>query len=248
MASIVTRNIDGAGQAGVKLIVFDLDGTLVDSQHVIIASMRAAFASYDLPMPTDEAIRRIVGLRLVEGLARLAPGLEPARHETLAQAYRDGFLAAQADAAAREALFPGVREMLQALANANFVLGIATGKSRRGLLAALERHDLGSLFATLQTGDQPPGKPHPAMLLRAIEDVGIMPAAAAMVGDTTYDILMARAAGALPVGVAWGYHGVDELGAAGAAHLVASSAELPPLFAALSAGWPSLDRASGPSG
>ena len=215
-----------------KLIVFDLDGTLVDSQHVIIASVRAAFAADDLPTPSDEAIRRIVGLRLVEGLARLAPGLDPARHDALAQAYRDGFQAAQADAGAREALFPGVRDMLQALADAGFALGIATGKSRRGLLATLERHDLQSLFVTLQTGDQPPGKPHPAMLLRALEEVGVAPAAAAMVGDTTYDILMARAAGVLPVGVAWGYHGADELGAAGAVHLVARCAELPPLFAA----------------
>ncbi|HUA55428.1 MAG TPA: HAD-IA family hydrolase [Candidatus Sulfotelmatobacter sp.] len=217
-----------------KLIVFDFDGTLVDSQHVIIASVRAAFARHDLAAPADAAIRRIVGLPLVEGLARLAPGLDPVQHQALAEGYRAGFQAAQADAAMREALFPGVREMLEALANAGFTLGIATGKSQRGLLAGLERHGLRSLFATLQTGDQQPGKPNPAMLLSALEEVGVAAEAAAMVGDTTYDITMARAAGTLPIGVRWGYHEAAELEDAGAAHLVAHSAELPPLFAALS--------------
>jgi phosphoglycolate phosphatase len=219
----------------VKLIVFDFDGTLVDSQHVIIASVRAAFAHWNLPAPADEAIRRIVGLRLVEGLARLAPGLEPARHEALALAYRDQFRLAQADAAAREALFPGVPAMLAALADAGFVLGIATGKSQRGLRAALERYGLASLFTTLQTGDVPPGKPHPAMLLRAIDDVGVAPEATVMIGDTTFDIEMARSAGALPIGVAWGYHAPDELTAAGAAHIVAHTGAIAPLIARLAA-------------
>ncbi|MBI3516000.1 MAG: HAD-IA family hydrolase [Proteobacteria bacterium] len=219
-----------------KLIVFDFDGTLVDSQHVIIASVRAAFARWELPAPTDDAIRGIVGLRLVEGLARLAPGLETARHEALAQAYREGFSVAQADAAGREVLFPGVPDMLAELAGAGFTLGIATGKSRRGLLAGLERHALGSLFMTLQTGDVPPGKPHPAMLLRAIEAAGVAPHETVMIGDTTFDIAMACAAGALPIGVAWGYHAVDDLRAAGAAHVVASVAEVVPLLARLVAG------------
>lgn len=215
-----------------KLIVFDFDGTLVDSQHVIIASVRGAFAHHGLSAPTDEAIRRIVGLPLVEGLARLAPGLAPAQHLALADGYRAGFHAAQADAAVREVLFPGVRAMLEALAKAGFVLGIATGKSQRGLLAALERHDLRALFATLQTGDQQPGKPDPAMLLSALDEVGVGSEAAAMIGDTTYDITMACAAGVLPIGVRWGYHDPAELEAAGAAHLVSSTAELPPFFAA----------------
>jgi phosphoglycolate phosphatase len=230
-----------------KLIVFDLDGTLVDSQHVIVATMQAAFALYDQPAPSAEAVRCIVGLPLVEGVARLAPGLDPLQHDALAQAYRDGYQTSLGQVATPDALFPGVRAMLEALHGTGFLLGIATGKSQRGLRATLERHGLMPLFMTLQTGDVPPGKPHPAMLLRAIEDAGVAPDEAAMVGDTTYDMTMARAAGALPVGVAWGYHPVEELTAAGAVHLVTSSAALPPLFAALAGPWSPPAPASGSS-
>jgi phosphoglycolate phosphatase len=216
-----------------KLIVFDVDGTLVDSQHVIVASVQAGFANFGRPVPPADAIRRIVGLPLTEGLARLAPDLDPPGIEALARAYRDGFQARRSAPDLPETLFPGVRAMLEALAEAGFQLGVATGKSRRGLLSVLEHHRLMPFFITLQTGDVPPGKPHPAMLLRAIDEAGVAPEDAAMIGDTTFDIAMARAAGALAVGVAWGYHPPDELVAAGAAHLVASSAEIAPLFAAL---------------
>lgn len=216
-----------------KLIVFDLDGTLVDSQHVIVASVQAGFARHDLPPPTPEAIRRIVGLPLVDGLARLAPELAPAQHAALAQSYRDSFQAARATGDVQETLFPGVRAMLEALAGAGYQLGIATGKSRRGLMAVLEHHALLPFFMTLQTGDEPPGKPHPAMLLRAIAAAEVAPAATAMIGDTSFDMAMAVAAGALPIGVAWGYHPAPELTAAGAVHLVASNLEIPPLFASL---------------
>jgi len=216
-----------------KLIVFDVDGTLVDSQHVIIASVRAGFAHHGLPPPTDEAIRRIVGLSLIEGVARLASGLDPAQHTALAQSYRDAFQAARTTGDVHETLFPGVRPMLEALAAAGYQLGIATGKSRRGLMAVLEHHALLPFFMTLQTGDEPPGKPHPAMLLRAIAAAGVEPAATAMIGDTSFDIQMAVAAGTLPIGVAWGYHAAHELTAVGAVHLVTGCLEIPPLFASL---------------
>jgi len=216
-----------------KLIVFDVDGTLVDSQHVIVASVQAGFANLGLPAPTGDAIRRIVGLPLADGLARLAPELDPPAIAALVLAYREGFQARRAAPDLPETLFPGVRAMLEALAAAGFQLGVATGKSRRGLLAVLEHHALLPFFVTLQTGDLPPGKPHPAMLLRAIEEAGVAPAETAMIGDTSFDIAMARAAGTLPIGVAWGYHPPDELVAAGAAHLVSSCAEIAPLVAAL---------------
>jgi phosphoglycolate phosphatase len=230
-----------------KLIVFDLDGTLVDSQHVIVATMRAAFAAYDLPAPSAESVRRIVGLPLVDGVARLAPDLDPPRHTALAQAYRDGYQPTLARSAGTDHLFPGVRAMLDDLCAAGFRLGIATGKSQRGLRATLERHDLLDRFTTLQTGDVPPGKPHPAMLLRAIEDAAVRPSETAMIGDTTYDIDMARAAGALPIGVAWGYHPVPELKGAGAVHLVSGCGEIPPLLAPLAGSCPPVAPANGPS-
>lgn len=231
----------------IKLIVFDLDGTLVDSQHVIVATMQAAFTVYGLAAPTPEAVRRIVGLPLVEGVARLAPQLDPLQHDALAQAYRDGYQPALARIGATDDLFPGVRTMLEALHGAGFLLGIATGKSQRGLRASLERHGLTGLFTTLQTGDAPPGKPHPAMLLRAIDEAVVTPAETAMIGDTTFDITMAVAAGALPIGVAWGYHPPQELGAAGAVHLVTSSAQVLPLFASLFGPWSHAAPASGSS-
>lgn len=219
-----------------RLIVFDVDGTLVDSQHIIIATMTAAFAAYDLPAPPHETVRRIVGLPLVEGVARLAPQLENLQHEAIAEAYRDGFQAARLRATPPECLFPGVRPMLEALASAGFTLGIATGKSRRGLDGTLERHGLTAFFETLQTGDQLPGKPHPAMLLRAIEAVGVAPTETAMIGDTSFDMAMACAAGALPIGVAWGYHPPVELEQAGAVHLVSACAEIAALFGAMVSG------------
>jgi phosphoglycolate phosphatase len=230
-----------------KLVVFDLDGTLVDSQHVIVATMQAAFTVYGLAPPTPDAVRRIVGLPLVDGVARLAPGLDPLQHEALAQGYRDHYQPTLARTAGSDALFPGVRTMLDALRDAGHLLGIATGKSQRGLRATLERHGLTAFFVTLQTGDVPPGKPHPAMLLRAIEEAGVGAAETAMVGDTTFDIAMAVAAGALPVGVSWGYHPPEELGAAGAVHLVTSSAQVPPLFARLAGPCSLAAPANGPS-
>jgi len=129
-----------------KLIVFDLDGTLVDSQHVIVSTVRAAFEHFGLPQPAADAIRRIVGLRLVEGLARLAPALAPDEVVALAEAYRTTFQARRVASDLTETLFPGVLAMLEALRDAGFRLGIATGKSRRGLLSVLERHALADFF------------------------------------------------------------------------------------------------------
>jgi phosphoglycolate phosphatase len=216
-----------------KLIVFDVDGTLVDSQHVIISTAQAAFERFGLPRPDDDAVRRIIGLPLAEGLARLAPMLDEAQVEDLARAYRETFQAARAMPELPETLFPGVVAMLEAVAAAGFALGIATGKSRRGLLSVLERHGLARFFCTLQTGDVPPGKPHPAMLLRALDECGVTPAEAAMIGDTTFDIAMACAAGTLPIGVAWGNHPAGELTAAGAAYVVETSEAIAPLLAGL---------------
>lgn len=213
------------------LVVFDCDGTLVDSQHAIIACMAAAFAAELAPPPAAASVRRVIGLPLAECVARLGPDLDAGRQARIVAAYKENFFTLRQRPDHHEPLFPGALAALDAIAGSGALLGIATGKARRGLLAVLERHGLESRFVTLQTGDLGPGKPHPAMLERAMDEAGCGPAETAMVGDTVFDIQMARSAGAWAVGVAWGYHDPHELSAAGAHGLVDDFAALPGLLA-----------------
>jgi phosphoglycolate phosphatase len=201
------------------LAIFDCDGTLVDSQHVIVACMSAAFSAESLAPPPSAAVRQVIGLPLQECMARLAPDQGEGRHERLVEHYKDSFFTLRQDPAHHEPLFDGALEAIDALEEAGFVLGIATGKARRGLLAILDRLGLTHRFATLQTSDLPPGKPHPAMLERAMAETGFDPADTIMIGDTTFDMQMARSARTAAMAVSWGYHPVDELRAAGA-HMV----------------------------
>jgi phosphoglycolate phosphatase len=215
----------------VKLIVFDCDGTLVDSQATIVTCAQAAFQAAGLAVPSAEAIRRIVGLSLVEAMHELLPEAGPATAARVAEHYREAFIAHRAGPDFHEPLFPGARELLDDLLARDYVLGVATGKAMRGLLAILEHHDLRSHFVTLQTADLHPSKPHPAMLLAAMAETGIPASSSILLGDTSYDMLMAMAAGVLPVGVSWGNHPVEELRAAGAAHVLATFHELNMLLA-----------------
>jgi phosphoglycolate phosphatase len=214
-----------------RLAVFDCDGTLVDSQHVIVTCMNATFSGEGLAPPTAEAVRRVIGLRLQECIARLAPLEEAARHLRLTEAYRDHFITLRQKPDHFEPLFDGALAALDVLEGTGWVLGVATGKSRRGLLPVLERHGLERRFATLQTSDIGPGKPHPAMLERAMAEVGVAPNDTVMIGDTSFDMLMARSAGTSAVGVSWGYHPVTELEAAGAHTIVGHFNELPAAMA-----------------
>ncbi|MGD9512404.1 MAG: HAD-IA family hydrolase [Geminicoccaceae bacterium] len=200
-----------------RLLVFDVDGTLVDSQATIVACVQAAFRAEGLVPPRAEAIRRIVGLSLVEAVLALMDEPDPAAAPRLAEHYKAAFLEHRARPDFQEPLFPGARAILDDLLERGFVLGIATGKAMRGLRFVLERHGLERHFTTLQTADLHPSKPHPAMLLAAMQESGISAAETMLIGDTTYDILMARAVGAMPVGVAWGNHAAEELAEAGAA-------------------------------
>ena len=210
-----------------KLVVFDCDGTLVDSQHMIVAAMENAFAGFGMATPGRAAILSVVGLSLEEAVRRLVPPTEDTDVPALAEAYKGAFGELRRDQAHQEPLYPGVRETLVALANEpGVLLGVATGKSRRGLAAVLEREGLTDLFVTLQTADTHPSKPHPAMLLAAMTEVGAEAHRTLMIGDTTYDIGMARDAGARPIGVAWGYHPPAELEAAGAHRVLADSLTL----------------------
>jgi phosphoglycolate phosphatase len=202
----------------VKLIVFDVDGTLVDSQDLIVAAQGATFRAHGLAPPSRERSLSIVGLSLVEAFRILAPN-GPA--ESLADGYKTAFQRLRADPAYREPLFPGAAELLAELSERDgVVLGIATGKSRRGVAHLIERHAWHARFATIQTADDHPSKPHPAMLRQALAETG------AMVGDSTFDMAMARAAGIGAIGVSWGYHRPEALSEAGAETIVHSYAEL----------------------
>ena len=210
-----------------RLAIFDCDGTLVDSQHRIAATMRAAFASEGLAQPDLPAIRRVVGLPLADCMALLAAERDAVTHGRLVDAFRHHFHLPGAEPAdGEEPLFAGCRAALDALEDAGWLLGIATAKGRRGLDGVLSRHGLAGRFVTLQTGDVSPGKPHPAVLQRALAEAGVGAADAVMIGDTSYDMVMACQAGVRPIGVAWGYHDEDGLRAAGAESVVADFAAL----------------------
>lgn len=212
-----------------QLVVLDVDGTLVDSQVMIVAAQREAFAAVGLPAPTRARSLSIVGLSLNEAFTTLVGASGPV--EALAEAYRQAFGRLRADPECREALFPGVAETVAALAaRSDVVLGIATGKSRRGVAHLVERHGWENVFATIQTADDAPSKPDPGMLLAAMAETGIGPADAMMVGDTTFDMEMARAAGIRPIGVSWGYHPVAALREAGAERVIGAMSELPGLL------------------
>jgi phosphoglycolate phosphatase len=199
-----------------RLVVFDVDGTLIDSQHLILAAMAAAFDRAGHPLPAREAVLGVVGLSLPEAMAALAAHLPASETLALAEHYRASFVVGRGDAA-EAPLYPGARAALERLeADPGTLLGVATGKARRGLDHVLAHHRLGRFFVTAQTADGHPSKPHPSMLLAALSETGVAAERAVMVGDTEFDVAMGRAAGMATVGVAWGYHPRARLEAAGA--------------------------------
>ena len=204
-----------------RLALFDCDGTLVDSQHSICAAMEACFAEAGLDRPARERTRAVVGLSLVEAMQKMLPEADPATHEALAEGYKGAFQELRAQGAVEEPLFDGIAELIDTLAADGWLLGVATGKSQRGLALCLEAHGLAGRFVTLQTADLHPSKPHPSMIEAAMAEAGAAPATTLMIGDTSYDMAMARAAGAGGIGALWGYHGAEELLRAGAHHVAA---------------------------
>ncbi|MCV2882391.1 HAD-IA family hydrolase [Actibacterium sp. XHP0104] len=195
-----------------KLVIFDVDGTLVDSQAHIKGAMAAAFAEQGLPAPHD--MLGIVGLSLPEAMARLAPQLDDPTRATMVATYKQAFHDLRA-ADLPSPLYPGARAALDALrARDEVLLGLATGKSRKGLDHVIEAHDLGRYFVTQQVADHHPSKPHPSMVLTALAETGVEPGDAVVIGDTSFDMDMARAAGVTGIGVSWGYHPRPALAAA----------------------------------
>jgi len=212
-----------------KLVIFDCDGTLVDSQHMIVAAMSAAYRAHDLPIPEREVLLSVVGLSLIEAFTKLGQGRHRFPAESLANHYRDAFHAMRGPGAPVEPLYPGAAEAIAELAQRGDVaLGVATGKSRRGVRLVLGHHGLLEHFITIKTADDAPSKPHPEMVLAAMQDAGAEPANTVVVGDTAYDMEMARAAGASGIGVTWGYHPRAALESAGALVVIDGFAKLVP--------------------
>lgn len=207
--------------------MFDMDGTLIDTQALISEHMARTFEGAGLPAPTPAQSRRVIGLSLPIAMARLAGTDDPQVADRLAQSYREHYRASLVSAEGREDMFPGARAALELLAGQDdTVLGIATGKGLAGVHRLTELHGIAKFFSTLQTPDHNPSKPHPGMLLRAMGETGIEKERTVIIGDTTFDIEMGKAAGAKAIGVTWGYHESDELIGAGADLLVDDYADL----------------------
>lgn len=204
-----------------RLALFDCDGTLIDGQASICEAMEAAFAAHGLAPPPRGEVRRAVGLSLPVAVRGLLPDAKADLRAAIVDAYKLAFRSARIEGRLSQPLIPGIREVLEALRDSGWMMGIATGMSDRGLAHCLEVNGINSLFATLQTADRHPSKPHPSMAEAALSETGIDAARAVMIGDTVFDMEMAGNAGMRALGVDWGYHPAEELMAAGA-EMVAS--------------------------
>lgn len=214
-----------------RLAVFDCDGTLVDSSANIVRAMHDSFTRVGLPDPDPHAVRRVVGLSLVEAMQALLPDAEPALHTRLADDYKHAFQRLRADSRLDpEPMYDGIRDLLDALSADGWLLAVATGKSDRGLALCLQHHGIDRMFISLQTADRHPSKPHPAMLLACIADAAVAQEHAVIIGDTAYDMGMGVAAGVRAIGVDWGYHEPHELLESGAAAVAMDAAHLKALL------------------
>ena len=191
-----------------KLLVFDWDGTLMDSEARIVDCVRAAFVDMGLEVPANEQIRDIIGLGLKEAVNTLFPGADEAMSRGIVERYRHHFLV-ENETPSR--LFEGARETLAYLETEGYLLAVATGKSRRGLNESLEETGLGGLFEATRCADETFSKPHPEMLLQLMDELGVVPADTLMIGDTEYDMEMAANAGTRKLGVSYGVHSAERL-------------------------------------
>jgi phosphoglycolate phosphatase len=204
------------------LIVFDWDGTLFDSTQLIARCIQAACADVGTTVPSDRDASYVIGLGLADALRHVAPALAPERYRELGERYRQHYLAQQDDIV----LFDGTLEMLRALKQRNHALGVATGKTRRGLDEALQRSGLGELFDATRTADETAGKPDPRMLHELMRELGVTPDRTLMVGDTTHDLRLAANAGCASVAVSFGAHEPEAFVELAPLHTAHSTAEL----------------------
>lgn len=209
-----------------RLAIFDCDGTLVDSGATITRAVAETFEQHGIAVPPPRECRRVIGLSLTEAIGSLAPDADADERGRLTETYKRKFFQARLEGRVEEPLFDGISELLDALEADGWLLAVATGKSLRGLDHCLACHGLGARFVSLQTGDRHPSKPHPAMALQAMADAGATPETTVVIGDTSYDMGMARAAGATGIGAGWGYHNSQKLLAAGATAVAMQPGEI----------------------
>lgn len=226
----------------IRLAVFDIDGTLVDSRASILEAAQEAALAVGIAPPPFERVRRGVGLSLLPALALMAPDLDAPSLERFAEAYRQAFRRMHETPGFAEPLYEGVAELLTALKADGWVLSLATGQSRRGLHRNLARPGWASLFNSAHCAEDGPGKPDPAMLNAAMAAAGSAPGRTIMIGDTAHDHRMAINARAYPLGVSWGFHSWNEQRAGGAVQIVDSVACLEQALEAFGSG------ATGPGG
>jgi phosphoglycolate phosphatase len=189
------------------LLIFDWDGTLMDSAGVIVDSIQRACEDIGLPAPSERASRQIIGLGLMQALQTLLPDLPAEDYPRLVERYRHHYLGRDAQIP----LFAGVTDGIRALSESGFQLAVATGKSRVGLERALEASGLGAWFVATRCADQTHSKPHPAMVLELIDELGADPVRTLVIGDTSHDLLMAANAGVASLGVTYGAHEAGDL-------------------------------------
>lgn len=224
----------GGPDAALRLILFDCDGTLVDSAHIIVDTVTAAWEAEGLTPPPADIVRRQIGLPVPQAVANLYPDAPAALLQRLDARFREIFVAGRQAGAHEDPLYEGCASVLAELAGrAEVLLGVATGKGRRGLIHTLEKHGIAQHFQVLKTADDGPGKPDPKILHDEMAEMGVTPWQTVMIGDTVFDMTMAANAGVRAIGVSWGYHTPDDLLHAGAGAVADTFGELPRLIGRL---------------
>ena len=197
-----------------KLAIWDMDGTIVDSRDVIQTAMERTFEQLGLAPPAYDDTRKTIGLGLLEACQILAPDYDDI--ERLAETYKQAFLARRSDPGFKEPLYDGAIETLQRLSDEGWLIAMATGKSHRGIRAIFDMHPLAQYFDTIWCADDGPGKPHPFMCEEAMKAVGVEPHQSLIIGDAVHDIRMGLNAGIHTLGVGWGFGTAEELHDVGA--------------------------------
>ncbi|MCP4395477.1 MAG: HAD-IA family hydrolase [Alphaproteobacteria bacterium] len=209
------------------LVIFDIDGTLIDSLHNIVAAAKEAVYTNGFAEPSDDQIRKGIGLSLSDAISRLLPDdTNSTVINKVTTSYKEAFSRQVIMPNFHEPMFDGAKECINALNSKDILLGVATGKGHKGLIRNLTSHDMLNSFVTLNTADNCPGKPHPGMIEKAMNETDSNKEETVMVGDTTFDILMGRNAGIKTIGVSWGYHEKQELLDAGAHAIAKDFSEL----------------------